>query len=161
MEGGYAMKNLIFTAVLLFLLTGCTREAADKSSNKETQLLIQEIQKLKDELAERPNLSADQLRNSMNLSLRTFNAMLKKDYDYLQSISDSGVTINSDTNSFHFEGHHDQNFINSMDYSKLEYRFHDKKNDKITVGFAENSVEYYFEFIQEGETMLLHTFTTN
>lgn len=97
----------------------------------------------------------------MNLSLNAFNAMIKKDYDYLQSISDSSVTINWDTNSFQFEGRHDQNFINSMDYSKLEYRFHDKKNEMITVGFAVNSIEYYFEFTQEGETMLLHAFTTN
>jgi len=155
------MKNLIFIAVLLFLLTGCTSEEADTSSTNESQVLIQEIQKLKDELAERPNLSADQLRESMNLSLKAFDAMLKKDYDYLQSISDSDVTINSDTNSFHFDGRHDQNFISSMDYSKLEYRFHDKNNDMITVGFAVNSIEYYFEFIQDGETMLLHTFTTN
>lgn len=155
------MKNLIFTAVLLFLFTGCTSEEAETKSTNDTQLLIQEIQKLKDELAERPNLSADQLRESINLSLKAFNAMIKKDYDYLQSISDSGVTINRATNSFHFEGRHDQDFINGMDYSKLEYRFHDKKNEKITVGFAENSIEYYFEFIQKDETMLLHTFTTN
>lgn len=161
MEGVDLMKNLIFTAALLFLLTGCTSEEAETSNTNDTQLLIQEIQKLKDELAERPNLSADQLRESMNLSLKAFNAMIKKDYDYLQAISDSGVTINRETNSFHFEGLHDQNFLTSIDFSKLEYRYHDKKDEKITVGFAVNSIEYYFEFIQEGETMLLHAFTTN
>lgn len=155
------MKKMIVTVTLLFFLTGCTSEDAETSSQNEVQLLIDENQKLKDELAERPNLSADQLRESMNLSLKAFNAMIKKDYDYLLSISDSGVTINRATNSFHFEGRHDQNFTTSLDYSKLEYGGHIVSNEKITVALAENSIEYYFEFIQEDDILLLHTFTTN
>ena len=154
------MRKILLAIIFLFLLDGCTNEKAD-STRSEDNKFVEEIEQLQDLLDERPNLSADQLRETLNLSLKTIAAMEKKDYPYLESISDSGVTINKETDSFHFEGRHDQNFLQNIDYSKLEYRFHNKDNDKITVGFAENNAEIIFEFIETDEDILLHSFITN
>ncbi|MEH7884277.1 hypothetical protein V7654_08120 [Bacillus sp. JJ1609] len=154
------MRKILLAITFLFLLAVCTNEKAD-SNRSEDNKFVEEIEGLQDLLDERPNLNSDQRRETLNLSFKTIAAMERKDYQYLESISDSGVSIDKETDSFHFEGRHDQNFLQTIDYSKLEYRFHNKVNNKSTVGFAENNAEIIFEFIETDDTLLLHSFITN
>jgi hypothetical protein len=153
------MKKILITLSALFLLAGCTSD--QDSVDPKIELLVKENTLLQDKLDERPPLNADQLRETMNLSLKAFAAMAEKDYEYLESIADSNVTINKDTSSFQFEDGYIQDFLQSIDFSKLEYRFHSLENDIITVGFAQMPAEYYFEFILKDDQILLHSFLTN
>jgi hypothetical protein len=88
-------------------------------------------------------------------------AMVDKDYDFLESNSDSSVIINKESNSFSFKNSHEQNFLSTIDYKKLEYRFHDANADGIIVGFAQENVELLFTFKQEGSDYLLISYLTN
>ncbi len=116
-------------------------------------------------LEQRPILSAHDLRETLNLSFKIMNAMASKDYAYLKSISASTVTIDEDSNSFHFASDidHEQKFLQSVDFDNLEYRFHDMVDDIITVGFAYKSVEVYYEFVKSDTEpfYLLRSYVTN
>ncbi|MCM3666123.1 lipoprotein [Mesobacillus subterraneus] len=153
------MKKILITLSALFMLAGCTSD--QDSVDPKMELLVKENTLLQDKLDERPPLNADQLRETMNLSLKAFAAMAEKDYEYLESIADSNVTINKDTSSFQFEDGYIQDFLQTINFSKLEYRFHNLENDIITVGYAEMPAEYHFEFILKDDQILLHSFLTN
>jgi hypothetical protein len=153
------MKKILITLSTLFLLAGCTSD--QDSVDPKMELLVKENTLLQDKLDERPPLNADQLRETMNLSLKAFAAMAEKDYEYLESIADLNVTINKDTSSFQFEDGYIQDFLQTINFSKLEYRFHSLENDIITVGYAQMPAEYYFEFILKDDQILLHSFLTN
>jgi hypothetical protein len=153
------MKKILITLSALYLLAGCTSD--QDTDDPKMELLVKENTLLQDKLDERPPLNADQLRETMNLSLKALDAMVEKDYEYLESIADSNFIIHKETSSFQLEDGYIQDFLQSIDYSKLEYRFHSLENDIITVGYAEMPAEYYFEFILKDDQILLHSFLTN
>jgi hypothetical protein len=153
------MKKILIALSALFLLAGCTSD--QDSDDPKMELLVKENTLLHEKLDERPPLNADQLRETMNLSMKALVAMAEKDYEYLESIADSNFIINKETSSFQFEDGYIQDFLQSIDYSKLEYRFHSLENDIITVGFAQMPAEFYFEFILKDDQILLHSFLTN
>jgi hypothetical protein len=153
------MKKILIALSALFLLAGCTSD--QDSVDPKMELLVKENILLHEKLDERPPLNADQLRETMNLSMKALDAMAEKDYEYLESIADSNFIINKETSSFQFEDGYIQDFLQSIDYSKLEYRFHSLENDIITVGFAQMPAEFYFEFILKDDQILLHSFLTN
>ncbi|QOR65949.1 hypothetical protein IM538_19415 [Cytobacillus suaedae] len=161
------MKKL-WIIVTLLALVGCTEKEVvsgtkthQKVDNQQLEELKKENESLQKQLNERPNLTSHQLRETMNLALKTLDAMVNKDYTYLESISDSLVTIDKSTNTFHFENSHSQQFLEKFDYSKLEYRFHNLDNNKITVGFALNNGEVLFTFKEVNGQFFLVSFITN
>lgn len=150
-------KSLPIIILLFFFLGGIAyyffqnepQPASDSNLGNPDQTL-QENEELQQLLDQRPNLSADDLRATMNLSFNVMNAMASNDYAYLQSIADSNVTIDEHSNSFHFtsDNNYEQKFSPSIDFNHLEYRFHNLEDDIITVGFAKKNIEMYFEFVK-------------
>jgi hypothetical protein len=171
------MKKSTTILLLLFLtLGGIVYYYFSSTSQNEPQIAsdvnlvslektIKENEKLHQLLEQRPNLSTHDLRETLNLSFKIMNAMARKDYAYLKSISASTVTIDEDSNMFHFVSDidHEQKFLQSVDFDKLEYRFHDMVDDIITVGFAYKSVEVYYEFVKSDTEpfYLLRSYVTN
>lgn len=149
-------------------MSGCTAKESNHSnvksvtdSNKVAKL-EKENAELKELVKKLPDVPYDQLRETMNLSLKTFNAMVEKDYDYLQSVVDSSVSIDKTTNSFVYKDGYKQDFKKTINHEVFEYRFHSLDEDgSIIVGFAENSIEYEFKFKQVNEKMLLISYLTN
>lgn len=162
MEGGLRLKKILLTITAMGMLAGCSNgDKTVDTPNPKMELLVKENTLLHERLDARPPLSAQELRETMTLSLKALDAMVNKNYEYLESIAAPGVIIKKDSNSFQFEGGFIQNFLQSIDYSKLEYRFHDMKDDVVTVGFAQPPGEYYFEFIYKDDKVLLQSFLTN
>ncbi len=160
------MKKILIAFIILLVLVGCSNKGDTKqqtSSNNESNLnvLTQQNEELKKQLEERPNLKSEQLRETMNLSLKIIQAMENLDYNYLETIKDSNVTINHEKKAFIFDNVHEQEFSQSVDYSNLEYRFHHLENNLITVGFAQNNSEIVFKFSQKEGKYLLNSFITN
>jgi hypothetical protein len=164
-EGAGKMKRIMIAFVILLVVIGCSpkEEAVSKvpSPSENEKALLEENQQLKAILEQRPTVTVTDLRETMNLSMRFMQAMVDKDYDFLESNSDSSVVINKDSNSFSFKDSHEQNFLSTIDYKKLEYRFHDANDDGIIVGFAQENVELIFTFKQEGSDYLLISYLTN
>ncbi|MCM3239536.1 membrane lipoprotein lipid attachment site-containing protein [Heyndrickxia oleronia] len=164
------MKQIIIAFTLLLALVGCSNKdpvegSASQQTNTPTEsrseVLTQENKELKKQLEERPALTSEQLRETMNLSFKTIQAMINKDYNYLETITNSNVTINQKTNAFIFDDAHEQDFLQSIDYNHFEYRFHHLENNVITVGFAQNNAEIVFQFSQKEGRYLLSSFITN
>ena len=164
------MKQIIIAFTLLLALVGCSNKdtvkgnASQQTSNpteSNSEVLAQENKELKKQLEERPALTSEQLRETMNLSFKTIQAMINKDYNYLETIKNSNVTINQKTNTFIFDDAHEQAFLQSIDYDHFEYRFHHLEDDVITVGFAQNNSEIVFQFSQKEGRYLLSSFITN
>ncbi|WP_342558215.1 hypothetical protein [Metasolibacillus sp. FSL K6-0083] len=160
------MKKILITFIILFILVGCSNKentSQQSSSDNEDKLnvLTKQNEELKKQLEERPNLTSDQLRETMNLSLKIIRAMVNSDYSYLETIIDSNVTIDFEKKIFIFENGHEQNFLQSIDYNILEYRFHHLENNIITIGFGQNNAAIYFDFSQKNGEYLLNSFITN
>ena len=178
-EGFMKKTYFIFSAMLIFILIfspGCTKLSGDIATisvNSDSEYVntitpektLQENEVLHQLLEQRPNLSADDLRATMNLSFKIMNAMASKNYAYLKSISASNVTIDEGSNSFHFVSDidHEQKFSQSVDFDNLEYRFHDMVDGIITVGFAYKNIEVYYEFVKSDTEpfYLLRSYVTN
>lgn len=155
------MKKIWFTFLVVFILVGCS----NKENENQLNALIQQDEELKSQLEERPNLPAIQLRETMNLSLKIIRAMDNLDFKFLEAVVAPNTLIDHEKKAFIFEDGHEQNFLN-VDYSILEYNFHDLTDGIITVGFAQPSpqngnTEIYFEFVQENEKYLLTSYKTN
>lgn len=171
-KGGCNVKKFLIGAVLLLTLAACSEKENVSvsnetlaSSNKELEAQIEKLllenQELKQLIEQRPNVSDEQLRTTLNLSLSIIHAMVNKDYSFLESIVDSSVTISEEDNSFLFE-EHEQKFLQSIDFERFEYRFHDTKNDTIIVGFASNyTSDLVFRFIHQDDNYKLISFITN
>lgn len=164
------MKKIWFTFLVMFILIGCSnKEDVESQANKENEIQIDasisQDEELKRQLEERPNLSSLQLRETLNLSLKIIRAMDNLDFNFLETVVVPNTIIDHEKKAFIFENGHEQNFLN-VDYSILEYHFHDLTDGVITVGFAQPSTQYgnieiYFEFVQENEKYLLTSYTTN
>ncbi|MES1047559.1 membrane lipoprotein lipid attachment site-containing protein [Heyndrickxia sp. FSL K6-6286] len=164
------MKQIIIAFTLLFVLVGCSNKDAVEGNapqptnspiESNSEVLAQENKELKKQLEERPALTSEQLRETMNLSFKIIQAMINKDYNYLETIKNSNVTINQKRNTFIFDDAHEQAFLQSIDYDHFEYRFHHLEDDVITVGFAQNNSEIVFQFSQKEGRYLLSSFITN
>ncbi|KYG25611.1 hypothetical protein [Alkalihalobacillus trypoxylicola] len=166
------MKRFLQVASLVFLLVGCSdygsvvtdteiqENDTSVTSNTEGELK-EENKKLMKELEEKPNVTSDQLRETMNLSLQIIQAMLETDYDYLESVTASNVTINQDDNSFTFE-EHDQAFLQNIEFNTTDYSYHHAEEDgSIVVGFLINSSALEFIYEQNGDTYVLSSYATN
>ncbi|WML45973.1 hypothetical protein [Neobacillus sp. PS3-40] len=162
------MKKYLIFVIILFIMSGCTAKESINSNVKSVTdsnnaaKLEKENTELKELVKKLPNVTNEQLVETMNLSLKSINAMVEKDYAYLQSVVDSSITIDKTTNSFVYKDGFKQDFIKTINHKVFDYRFHSlNKDGRIIVGFAENNVEYEFKFKQINGKMLLISFLTN
>lgn len=163
------MKKLLLLISFVFLLVGCSdketvkeeKDNAKPESNAVAASNDQEKEELQKLLEQRPNVTSDQLRTTMNLSLKILDAMVKKDYVYLESVANDNVTIDKENNAFRYKDGFVQNFFQTIDYSKLEFRGINLNDNVITVNFAENNHELVFQYTVENDKFLLKSFLTN
>ncbi|MCM3124481.1 MULTISPECIES: hypothetical protein [unclassified Mesobacillus] len=160
------MKKIMFLISFVFLLVGCSdKETSIEKNAKPTNSSVsvsndQEKEELEKLLEQRPNVTSDQLRTTINQTLKIFDRMLKKDYEYLESVADDSVTIDKENDSFKFN-EIEQKFIHNLDYGLLEFRGIHLEDDLITVNFAQNSIEYEFYYVLKNDEIFLNSFLTN
>ncbi|MBT2291876.1 hypothetical protein J7E73_22660 [Paenibacillus albidus] len=149
--------------LLLVMLTGCDSALPEQTATSD-RLPAQE-----ETVSQQEEAVRSALRETLNLSFRIFEAMEQKDYDYLQSVASTGVTINKDQNIISYR-YGDQiievNFLKDLHLGNLEYRFYDldETGTKMELGFAvlrESASEVYLQFVQGEEGWLFAGMITN
>ncbi|WP_025026050.1 hypothetical protein [Caldalkalibacillus mannanilyticus] len=113
--------------------------------------------------------SREALKDTFNLAMNVFHAMQTKNYDYLEEISSSAVSINKETNSMMFNHgslQHEQPIsADEVKLQNLHLNFYLLEDNTFTLSFLiiqnEMSVEVYFEFIKDGENWFLNDYKTN
>ena len=106
-------------------------------------------------------INQDQLRETLNLSLRIISAMINKDFDYLESVSDSSVTVNRENNSMTFgslEPSYEFTLSDSFDYKNFEFRGYEESRDTIFIYLGVYNVSYEFEFTKSKSEVSNYSF---
>ena len=106
-------------------------------------------------------INQDQLRETLNLSLRIISAMINKDFDYLESVSDSSVTVNRENNSMTFgslEPSYEFTLSDSFDYKNFEFRGYEESGDTIFIYLGVYNVSYEFEFTKSKSEVSNYSF---
>lgn len=174
---GYLLSFFVF-----FLLIGCTSnnsaviesENAAELVNTKIDQITRENDILKEqvkELQKRPSETfMMDLRETMNLSFKIIQAMDSKDYEFLKSVSSSGVKIDQENNQVVFNYGEDEvrmDFLNELHFGNLEYW---------GSGYTENEIKFqiifahffedthgtiYIDFIKEDNQWMFNGFMTN
>ena len=107
----------------------------------------------------------EQLRETLNLSLRVIRAMINKDYEYLEGIIDPTVKLNRENNTITYgDGSYEIPLMDEFDYNHFEFRAYIVEEDKILIILGVNNVSYEFSFVEDQENSgnyLLKSLITN
>lgn len=106
----------------------------------------------------------EQLQETFNLTMRIIDAMVTKDYAYLESVSDSSVTIDYENEILTYDDWGYQAFIDSFEYENFEYRGFMVEGDSLFLILGVYNVSYEFQFVRDPDSeegYLLKSLLTN
>ena len=151
-------KSIPIVAVMLLLIGGSiyylisnNSEGISVTSPEENESVVMQQDNEVSNNTSDDTINQDQLRETLNLSLRIISAMLNKDFDYLESVSDSSVTVNRENNSMTFgslEPPYEFTLSDSFDYNNFEFRGYQESRDTIYIYLGVYNVSYEFEFVK-------------
>lgn len=163
-----------FIALVILLLNGCANQP--KSISNESEVSFQSIQPSIGTKNDIENLDApsDQfmmdLRETMNLSFKIFQAMEHNDYSFLESSKASGVLIDKEKNKVIYKYKDnviEYDFLKGIHLNNLEYwgsGYTDSySNFQIVFAryFDDTHGTIYFDFIKEENKWLFSGISTN
>lgn len=94
----------------------------------------------------------DEFREVLNLTFKTINAMVERDYTYLSEISEKSVEINATNNTIIFnsigENGYEASLLEDFDFKTLEYRGYHVEGDEMFIFLAIDHIAYEFTFIK-------------
>lgn len=91
----------------------------------------------------------DKLKETLNMSFRVIDAMINKDYEYLESNIAPSVTLNKEDNSITFgEMNYSMELMTDFDYSNFEFRGYTIEEDQVMIILGVYNVSYYFEYVE-------------
>lgn len=111
------------------------------------------------------DIERDQLRDTLNLSFRIINAMINKDYEYLENVIDPSVTLNKEDNIITFtEINYESKLMERFDYNNFEFRGYMRDGEHILIILGVYNVMYEFKYVENKNvpgTYLLKSILTN
>ncbi|MFC4356300.1 hypothetical protein ACFO0S_14660 [Chryseomicrobium palamuruense] len=105
-----------------------------------------------------------QLQETFNLTMRLIDAMLTKDFAYLESVVGPDVTIDYENEMLIYDDWGYQAFIDSFDYENFEYRGFMVEGDSLFLILGVYNVSYEFQFVRDPDSeegYLLKSLLTN
>lgn len=92
----------------------------------------------------------DEFREVLNLTFKTINAMVERDYTFISEISDKSVEINDYTLKFNSVGEngYEGNLLEDFDFKTLEYRGYHAVGDEMFIFLGIDHIAYEFTFIK-------------
>lgn len=136
------MRKISVFLIVSLLLSGCSNNNKDKTN--ETTDFENEIINLKEEINNTKDITDDQLRESINISLKFIDAMNNSNFEYLERNINPEIKIDREKKVFLDKNNSESKFLKA-DYSKLEYRGHHLNNDKIIMLFGQANSEENIE----------------
>ena len=166
----YMFKKSIPIVVMLLLIGGIgsivylisnNSEGISVTSPEENESVVMQQDNGVSNNTSDDTINQDQLRETLNLSLRIISAMINKDFDYLESVSDSSVTVNRENNSMTFgslEPSYEFTLSDSFDYKNFEFRGYEESRDTIFIYLGVYNVSYEFEFTKSKSEVSNYSF---
>ena len=166
----YMFKKSIPIVVMLLLIGGIgsivylisnNSEGISVTSPEENESVVMQQDNGVSNNTSDDTINQDQLRETLNLSLRIISAMINKDFDYLESVSDSSVTVNRENNSMTFgslEPPYEFTLLDSFDYKNFEFRGYEESRDTIFIYLGVYNVSYEFEFTKSKSEVSNYSF---
>ncbi|CAM3719033.1 hypothetical protein [Marinicrinis lubricantis] len=175
------IKMLCICAVLMFLI-GCENTTSteaitgeeEKQGITEMEQLLQENAELKEKVMKLEKEPSEAymmtLREMMNLSFKIIVAMDNEDYEYLSSVSASGVSVDREKNQIVYMYDNQEirlNFLEDMDLSNMEYWgfWQTEDEERYEMMFAhfvgDTHGTIYMQFMQEQGEWRFAGFMTN
>jgi len=109
-------------------------------------------------------IESNDFKETLNMTFKLLDAMESNNYGYIESVSSPNVRIDKQKNILVSE-EGEVNFLTSVDFNNLEYRFFEKKDpDTMVIGLAkitDYAVEIYFYFNKVEGKWLFNGFFTN
>lgn len=105
-----------------------------------------------------------QLQETFNLTMRLIDAMLIKDFAYLESVVGPDVTIDYENEKLTYEDIGSQQMLTYFDYENFEYRGFIVQDDAMRIVLGVYNGSYEFEFVRDPsseEGYVLKSFLTN
>lgn len=105
-----------------------------------------------------------QLQETFNLTMRLIDAMLIKDFAYLESVVGPDVTIDYENEKLTYEDIGSQQMLTYFDYENFEYREFIVQDDAMRIVLGVYNGSYEFEFVRDPsseEGYVLKSFLTN
>ncbi|WP_336045979.1 hypothetical protein [Solibacillus ferritrahens] len=140
--------------MILLLLIGSATIFHLISSKPENQMISQGEEKLATSVTgteQNRDLSEaqhEQLKETLNLSLRAISAMINKDYEYLEEIIAPTVKLNKENNTISFGDSNEIPIRDSFDYNNFEFRAYMVQEDTVLIILGVNNVSYEFSFVE-------------
>jgi len=150
--------NKLFLIAMLILISACTNQSNSISSRESDKVEEPSEQFLMD------------LRETMNLSFKIFQAMENNDYAFLESSKATGVTIDKENNKVKYEYSGEEiayDFLTGINLSNLEYwgsgYINDHTNFQIIFAkyFNDTHGTIYLDFVKEDNKWLFNGLSTN
>ncbi|AWE07383.1 hypothetical protein DCE79_08360 [Lysinibacillus sp. 2017] len=166
-------KKFILIMVILFLIGGGIGFYISSKASPEKQAVSSTIEYepvVKGNGTEASSgtdydMERDQLRDTLNLSFRIINAMINKDYAYLENVIDPSVTLNRDDNIITFtEVNYESELMERFDYNNFEFRGYMRDGEHILIILGVYNVTYEFKYVENKNvpgTYLLKSILTN
>ncbi|MFM9276908.1 hypothetical protein [Paenibacillus jiagnxiensis] len=156
-------RMLVITLLLTLFLGACNgvTENTNSELTQQIQSLSEENERLKEQIGDNQNSKGGDtaLRETLNHTFKIINAMEKDDYDFIASVSSPNITINQENKSITIDNR-EQNFLKGINFSNLEYRFYELKDQRLILGIAivgnEQNIEIVFEYIKGDENQWLY-----
>ena len=169
----HSYKYLII-ALMIVLLIGCTNQSKNMTNGSDE--LRQNLQASKEIESHLENLESpsDQymmdLRETINLSFKIFQAMEHNDYAFLETSKAAGVKIDKDNNRIKYKYEDNEieyDFLKGINFNNLEYwgSGYTGSNNSFHIVFAryfdDTYGTIYFDFIKEENKWLFSGISTN
>ncbi|WP_044478192.1 hypothetical protein [Paenibacillus antibioticophila] len=168
-------RVFLIAVVSLALLSGCTAHTNNNSSNllQDSTENIRSSQEVESWINEAETPSEQfmmDLRETLNLSFKIFDAMENNQYSFLESTKAKEITIDKENNQIVYKYYGEEirsDFLKGLNFSNLEYwgSGYNEDGSGFQIVFAnyfqDTHGTIYFEFIREGDHWLFNGFTTN
>lgn len=154
----------VIVTVSLFMANTTDKKVITSSSNEES-LLDVETSTSEFSNTNLETIDHDRLRETLNLSLRVIEAMLNKDYDYLEKVIAPSVSINKENNSITYgDAANEHPIMDDFDYKHFEFRAFIPEKNEVIIILGIYNISYEFIFVEgksEHGNYLLKSLYTN